>query len=231
LRLTLEAAGYEIDEAASGEDALLQFGRGVHDVVLLDQKMPGIDGLQTLKRLRERAPDACVVMVTAFGSIELAVDAMKLGATDFLRKPMTPETLRGAVAAAVANRPQSSAGKTIGLAERPTPPIETLTLNGFRILRSDEPSAAQGEHAFRVTHFPDRSEVTVIVTISPAALGRVARLTKRNFQPQGAFWRSQAERRLSTELWTQGRTPQNGRLTVDDVTREDIDIAAAWESD
>jgi hypothetical protein len=71
----------------------------------------------------------------------------------------------------------------------------------------------------------------VVVAISPGALGRVARLTKRNLLPQGAFWRSQAERRLSTELWTEGRTPESGRLTVEDVTREDIDVAAAWESD
>src|SRR5262245_3505808 len=105
MRLTLEAAGNQIDEAASGENGLAQFANGAdYDVVLLDQKMPGIDGLQTLKRLKERAPDACIVMVTAFASIELAVDAMKLGATDFLRKPMTPETLRGAVAAAIASR-------------------------------------------------------------------------------------------------------------------------------
>src|SRR5262245_51908096 len=95
MRLTLESAGYDIDEASSGEEAVSQFGSGTdYDVVLLDQKMPGIDGLQTLKRLTERAPGASVVMVTAYGSIELAVDAMKLGATDFLRKPMTPETLR-----------------------------------------------------------------------------------------------------------------------------------------
>jgi DNA-binding response OmpR family regulator len=232
MRLTLEAAGDQIDEAASGEEGLAQFIKAMdYDVVLLDQKMPGIDGLQTLKRIRERAPAACVVMVTAFASIELAVDAMKLGATDFLRKPMTPETLRGAVAAALANRSQSPAKRPVTLAERPTPPIETLTLNGFHILRIESAAAAPGEHAFRVTHFPDGTEVTVIVAISPEALGRVARLTNRNLQPHGAFWRSQAERRLSTELWTEGRTPESGRLTVEDVTREDIDVAAAWTSD
>src|SRR5262245_49752104 len=87
MRLTLEAAGYESDEATSGENALAQFdSANGYDVVLLDQKMPGIDGLLTLKQLKAHAPAACVVMVTAFGSIELAVDAMKLGATDFLRK-------------------------------------------------------------------------------------------------------------------------------------------------
>ncbi len=118
MRLTLEASGYEVDEAGSGQEGLTRFGDGrAHDVVVLDQKMPGIDGLETLKRLKERTPDACVLMVTAFGSIELAVDAMKLGATDFLRKPMTPETLRNAVAAAIvsqASRPPHSAGRTAG---------------------------------------------------------------------------------------------------------------------
>ena len=64
--------------------------------------------------MKERAPEACVVMVTAFASIELAVDAMRLGATDFLRKPMTPETLRGAVAAALAE-PSAHAAQARGL--------------------------------------------------------------------------------------------------------------------
>ena len=73
--------------------------------------MPGIDGLETLRQLKARVPEACVVMVTAFASIELAVDAMRLGATDFLRKPMTPEMLRGAVAAAMASRPRTPSGR------------------------------------------------------------------------------------------------------------------------
>ena len=76
-----------------------------YDAVLLDQRMPGLDGLETLRQIKQRAPDACVVMVTAYASIELAVDAMRLGATDFLRKPMTPETLRSATAAALARTP------------------------------------------------------------------------------------------------------------------------------
>src|SRR4051812_35989442 len=102
MRLTLETSGYEVTEAADGESALRGFGDGATvDAVLLDQKMPGIDGLETLKRLKLRRPDARVIVVTAYASVELAVDAMKLGATDFVRKPMTPETLRHAVAAAL----------------------------------------------------------------------------------------------------------------------------------
>ena len=95
MRLTLEAAGYQVDEATTGEEGLARFGDSTgYSAILLDQKMPGIDGLQTLVRLKALKPTACVIMVTAFASIELAVDALKLGATDFLRKPMTPDTLR-----------------------------------------------------------------------------------------------------------------------------------------
>src|SRR6266567_788054 len=93
--ITLEAAGYAVGEAADGLRGLEMCRAGAPcDVVLLDQKMPGLDGLATLRRLRERAPATRVIMVTAFASIELAVEAMKLGATDFIRKPTTPDILR-----------------------------------------------------------------------------------------------------------------------------------------
>ena len=110
MRLTLEAAGYQVDEAATGAAGLALYqerGPEGYAAVLLDQRMPGIDGLQTLKELKARAPDVRVIMVTAFASIDLAVDAMRLGATDFLRKPMTPETLRGAVGGALATSPRT----------------------------------------------------------------------------------------------------------------------------
>ena len=103
MRMTLEAAGYEVGEAADGARGLEAFGDGsTWDAVLLDQRMPGMDGLETLRRMKERKADARVIMITAYASIELAVDAMKLGATDFVRKPMTPEIVRNAVTAALA---------------------------------------------------------------------------------------------------------------------------------
>src|SRR2546425_8320441 len=103
--------------------------------------MPGMDGLEVLRRMQARAPTARVIMVTAFASIELAVDAMKLGATDFLRKPMTPESLRSAVAAAIAARGWSRphAGRPshgrLDRLETGAPEIPNLALNGFQILR------------------------------------------------------------------------------------------------
>jgi DNA-binding response OmpR family regulator len=232
MRLTLETAGYDVDEAPTGEEGLTQFGDGrEHDAILLDQKMPGLDGLQTLKRLEERAPGVCVIMVTAFASIELAVDAMKPGATDFLRKPMTPETLRSAVAAALASRSRKLIKGAVAPAD-PRPRIETLTLNGFRIAHSAQPvDLSTGEHVFHVTHVPDGVEYRVVVAIDPEAVARVARLTRRQLQPGGAFWRDQAQRLLSASLWSGGKPPENGRLIVLDVSREDIEVAAAWELD
>jgi DNA-binding response OmpR family regulator len=232
MRLTLESSGYSVDEAGSGEEGLRIFGDGrTHDVVILDQKMPGIDGLGTLKRLKDRVPDARVLMVTAFASVELAVDAMKLGAADFLRKPMTPETLRGAVAAASGNwRPAyPRSGALLG----GRPEIQTLTLNGFQITSAlaAKSAAASDEHAFNVKHFADGSERVVKVRIDPEAVDRVHRLTGRRLAPEGAFFRLQAERLLSAYLWSEGKLPDRLDLIVKDVSRDELDIAMAWQSD
>ena len=140
MRLTLETAGREVADAASGEEGLRLFGDGYRfDVTLLDQRMPGMDGLETLRRMKLLRADASIIMVTAYATIELAVDAMKLGATDFVRKPMTPDTLRHAVDAAVARRPGLSAPATPpeSPAEQSAAvsPPEIWTTNGFFIRR------------------------------------------------------------------------------------------------
>src|SRR5258705_3892464 len=142
-RITLQAAGYEVGEADDGERGLAVFGDGSGwDAVLLDQRMPGMDGLETLRHINERDATARVIMATAYASIELAVDAMKLGASDFVRKPMTPETLRNAVAAALTKERQESPAlpqPDQSKLETPSPPIiETITMNGFSILDPDK---------------------------------------------------------------------------------------------
>jgi CheY-like chemotaxis protein len=232
MRLTLEAAGYRVDDAADGQAGIDRFGDG-HDygVVVLDQRMPGLDGLETLRIIKKRAPDACVVMVTAYASIELAVDAMRLGATDFVRKPMTPETLRSAVAAAVVAKPPAPARSQFTAAAPRPLEIGIVTMNGFQILRASEPATQPADHLFRVRHIADGAEVTVTISIDPEAVERVARLTHRRLEPGGSFWRSQAERLLSAYVWSEGKPPDDGRLFVRDVSRDDLDVAARWDAD
>jgi hypothetical protein len=82
-----------------------------------------------------------------------------------------------------------------------------------------------------VRHVADGVEFTVTVAIDPEAVERVARLTHRRLEPGGAFWRGQAERLLSAYVWSEGKAPANGHLTVHDVSREDLEVVARWEFD
>jgi len=230
-RLTLQAAGYEAGEAADGERGLEAFGDGSSwDAVLLDQRMPGMDGLETLRHIKDRQPGARVIMATAYASIELAVDAMKLGATDFVRKPMTPEIVRNAVAAALSKQPSVS--------ERPeTPPkessaeplIQIITMNGFTILDSEDARHEPNERRF-VVKSPTGSEHEVLVQIDEEAVGYVERMTRRKLPAENSFWTSQAQRLLGDYLWKEGKVPPNRKLTIKDVDRDELPIAARWQT-
>lgn len=91
VQLHLEAAGYEVDHAPTAEQALPR--AAVADLVLTDLRLPGMDGLAFLKELHSRNPHSAVIVMTAHGSIEAAVEAMKQGAADFLQKPFSLDHL------------------------------------------------------------------------------------------------------------------------------------------
>jgi DNA-binding NtrC family response regulator len=82
---------YQVQTAESGEEGLGIFKKEGADLVLLDLMMPGWDGLETLDRIKKEEPEALVIMLTAFGTIEKAVEAIKKGAYDFIPKPCEPE--------------------------------------------------------------------------------------------------------------------------------------------
>jgi DNA-binding response OmpR family regulator len=94
LSLALGGLGYEIETAPSGEDALAAIEIGNFGIVLLDIWMPGIDGMEVLRRMKIIAPQIRVIIMTAHGGIESAVEALKLGAVDFIQKPFTPPEIR-----------------------------------------------------------------------------------------------------------------------------------------
>lgn len=83
----LNARGLRVETSNSGEDAIDKAKRHAFDVIVLDLAMPGMDGIETLKRLREIDADLQIILLTGHGSIEKAVEATKLGAMDFLQKP------------------------------------------------------------------------------------------------------------------------------------------------
>ena len=93
-RTALESAGFRVDEAADGVAALERLGKSSWSVVLLDLQMPELGGMEVLRRIRDAGNGVPVVIVTAHGTVPDAVEAMKLGAIDFLSKPVTPGALR-----------------------------------------------------------------------------------------------------------------------------------------
>jgi DNA-binding response OmpR family regulator len=101
-RTALESIGYAVAEAGDGATALAWLRKSPADLILLDLRMPGIDGIETLRRLRQAGSSTPVVIVTAHGCVPDAVAAMKLGAADVIPKPVSPTTLREAVAEALA---------------------------------------------------------------------------------------------------------------------------------
>jgi two-component system nitrogen regulation response regulator NtrX len=104
----LEYEGYTVLQASSGDEALARFAEERPHLVILDVKMAGLDGLATLKRLRELDPTALVVMISGHGTIATAVEATQAGAYDFLEKPLDTDrvlvTLRNALAHVVLER-------------------------------------------------------------------------------------------------------------------------------
>ena len=100
----LETRGLKVSTATSGENALASVEGQAYDLIVLDLAMPGIDGLETLKRIKEKQPDAEIIMLSGQGSIKTSIEAMKLGAEDFIEKPVNIADLMDKISEAKAKR-------------------------------------------------------------------------------------------------------------------------------
>ena len=100
-QVQLEEEGYTVTTAASGEEAQAVLTHRPQDLVLTDLSMPGMSGVELLKHIRTGYPETTVVLVTAFGTVESAIEAMKLGAYDYIAKPVNADNLRRIVARAL----------------------------------------------------------------------------------------------------------------------------------
>jgi DNA-binding NtrC family response regulator len=94
LEYNLQEERYEVLTAASGEEGLRLFDEQKPELVITDMKMPGMDGIQVLKGIKERSPETLVIIITAFGAVDAAVEAMKLGAYDYITKPFNRDELK-----------------------------------------------------------------------------------------------------------------------------------------
>ncbi|MBI3799095.1 MAG: response regulator [Deltaproteobacteria bacterium] len=94
LGMVLETAGYQVDGASNGEEALAKCREQHYDIAFVDLQMPKMGGLELTRFLRGLSRKTAVVILTAYGSAKTAVEAMKLGAVDFLEKPFDPKIIR-----------------------------------------------------------------------------------------------------------------------------------------
>jgi DNA-binding NtrC family response regulator len=124
LEAILRRDGYDVVTAANGNEALTNMGREIN-MVITDLKMPGLDGMGLLRRLSADYPDVPVVMITAHGSVENAVEAVKLGAFDYLEKPFDQIQIHQIVAKAM---------RTHMLARRDARPEDTTARGRFRLV-------------------------------------------------------------------------------------------------
>lgn len=233
IQLALEQSGHEVETAADGITALEKFGDGSeYDLVLLDQRMPGMEGLEVLQEMKSRNPDARIIMITAYATIDLAVDAMKAGATDFLRKPFTTETLRGAVLGAMMTepRPQQQAVSTepaeVAAEEEFLESSPILygfsTINGFHI-ESDPTNvvieAGDRRYSFSIREPSGRTQDCTVIFTS-ALISEVKSFIRSESMPGGdRFWHALAEYALSNYVYHHADFPRNQCLTIGEFDR------------
>jgi DNA-binding response OmpR family regulator len=136
-RTALESDGYLVAEAEDGEKGLLWLAGFPADLVLLDLRMPVLDGMRVLECLRDSGNDVPVVIVTAHGSVPNAVRAMRLGVADYLPKPVTPAALRDVVARVVARHDEPG-----------PPPVPPARAESFRPSSGDLARAKLAIHLF-----------------------------------------------------------------------------------
>jgi len=93
----LEPEGYEVRVVASGKEGIEFLEKEPYTLVLLDLKMPDMDGIEVLNKIKESWPETKIIIITGYSTVETAVQALRLGAFNFIEKPFTPDTLVNAV--------------------------------------------------------------------------------------------------------------------------------------
>jgi len=102
-RRILKQEGFEVNGAFNGREGLKKIEEDKYDAVLVDWKLPEIDGMEVLRIIKKNHPEVIVVMITGYPSVESAVKAMKLGVSDYVSKPFTPDELKETIIKAIEN--------------------------------------------------------------------------------------------------------------------------------
>lgn len=218
---TLELADYRCIEAASGEDALLQLKSESVDLLISDVQMPGIDGLQLLRSLRNQDFDTPVIMMTAFAKVDDAVIAMREGAIDYLSKPFSTEKLLQLVQRHLPLREQENSGVVakdpsslalLEMAKKVAASDATVMVTG--------PSGTGKEVLARFIHEQSARQAAPFVAINCAAIPENMLESLLFGYEKGAFTGASQATPGKFEL------AQGGTLLLDEITEMDISLQA-----
>jgi len=113
LEMVMREEGYEVDLAETGHDALDKFKVSEFDLLVADLRLPDMDGMEVIQKVRERRPRTNVVIITGYPSVSSAVQAVKMGVSDYLRKPFTEDEFKTAVKGALEKKEKESMEKLI----------------------------------------------------------------------------------------------------------------------
>jgi DNA-binding NtrC family response regulator len=209
---TLERAGHEVTQVADGASALRAAHEEPFDVVLTDLRMPGTDGMAVVRTVRTEQPDVEVIVLTAFGDVATAVEAMKLGAFDYLQKPVSsPTAIRELVAAAIERRVKlgspvraelaSSVHLTFGAPAmiRVVDALTRVAKTGATVLLQGE-SGTGKEVAARLLHETSPRAKKPFIAINCAVLTEELLESELFGHEKGSFTGAHAQRRGRIEL-------------------------------
>lgn len=222
VQLALEQVGHTVELAADGPEGLGKFGDAANvDLVLLDQRMPGMEGLDVLREIRKQSLSSKVIMITAFGTIDLAVDAMKAGATDFLRKPFTAETLRNAVQSALTGI-QAEQPTQATPASGASVTYWSATMNGYSI--NSSPNAGVWQDGNLSYALGIRNPAGQIQPCSVLIRSDVIDLIKDRFGnrelPGDRFWRNLCSHVMADYIWQNSEVPSDNSIQILTLSNE-----------
>jgi DNA-binding response OmpR family regulator len=234
VHIALVRDGHEVGDAEDGPQGLERFGTGTDwDLVLVDQRMPGMDGRAVIREMRTRDPRARIVMVTAFDSVQLAAEVLTAGATDFLRKPLSTQSLRGAVSAALGRSQEVNTEASVADASAPSgegTPSVSLWLNGFRYWPVPA-QAARGESAVHDADIiraynvngPFGNTHRCLVRLTPHVREQVHDAMGGNLTDDAPVWDVLCESALNDYLWVSADMPPD-LLPLYDLTLAQLQI-------
>jgi CheY-like chemotaxis protein len=219
IRLTLQHAGYEVEVASDGKEGLAKYGDGSNwHLVLLDQRMPGMAGIEVQKEIYRRNCQARLILITAFGTIDLALEAIQSGASDFLRKPFTAETLKFSVETALHRCVKQFGAVPVSAVCKE---FTRTTVNGFSFeLESDHVDDHIGDVSCIFSVHRSIETPCKVKVILPAFIMELvkAHADSENVPGGHRFWVAMCEETLANYLWQNAAPPEDMVLRIDDLT-------------